>query len=72
MGAATVLSGKLPDPGDPSIVPLLALVGGFLGAVIARARGLDRNKWRRATEDGAFAGTVAGLVMYLTTLAAGL
>jgi len=70
--SAALLAGALPDPGSPSVIPLAAVLGGFVGAAWARVRRRPREEVRRWAEDTAFALTGMAAVAYLTGLASGL
>jgi hypothetical protein len=61
----------LPDPGQPSVIPLCAVLGAFLGGAIPRMRRRSEREVQRAAVDGAFFGTASGLIIYLALLAAG-
>jgi hypothetical protein len=65
---ALARSTSLPDIGEPSVVPLATVLGGFAGATVARARKLNDADVTRYTRDGAFAGTGAGLLAYVIAL----
>lgn len=62
----------LPDAGEASFIPVMAVFGALCGSAIARARGSGRDDIRRWTEDGAFLGALFGLIFYLATLVLGL
>lgn len=51
-------------PGEPAVVALCALAGGFARAARARRRRATREDLRLATEDGVFVGTGLGFVVY--------
>lgn len=61
---AAIVEAALPDPSSPAIVPIAAVLGGFVGALIARLHGLTPEQRRELTESGAFYTTAAGLVVY--------
>ena len=54
-----------PDPGAPGSVVIWGAFGAFVGALIATARGLSRERTREVAENWAFAATAAALVAYL-------
>ena len=61
----------LPDPGQPAIIPLGGVLGGFIAATIARARRWPRGEVRDAGLEGVYWGTAFAIATYLIAIAAG-
>jgi hypothetical protein len=59
---------NLPDPSQPSFSLLVAALGAFLGASLARLNGGEREEIRRSVEDWAYISTAVALVIYLLVL----
>ncbi|HYU60787.1 MAG TPA: hypothetical protein VEK39_08500 [Solirubrobacterales bacterium] len=66
------MSTTLPDFGEPTVIPIAAVVGAFVGAAWARALGHHRNAVRRLAEDMSFGFTAIALAAYLFGIASGL
>lgn len=69
-GLALAATAQLPDPGQPSVVPLSAAVVGFLFVAQGKARRLDSEELRRLAFEGGFYGAAFGVCLYLWVLAA--
>jgi len=59
---------QLPALDQPSIIPLTAVLGGFLASVYTRLRGWTFNEIKDAALEGAFWGTAVGVALYLVAL----
>lgn len=66
------LASALPDPGDPNSIGLAAVVGGFLGAGLARLAGYSWETSERVAFRFAFVATGFALTAYLFGLSTGL
>jgi len=69
-GLLALIAASLPDPGEPTVIPIAGVVGTFLGAAVARARRLDRTAMREYAEDGGFLGAAVGIALYAASLGA--
>lgn len=67
---ASIQIAALPDPANPTFIPIAATVGGILGATYARLRGRDDERIRLAGEVGAYWGGLVGVLVYLVLSAA--
>lgn len=54
----------LPDLRQPSVIPLFAIVGGFLGGTSARFRKVPLSDRPAEIAEGAYFGTAGGLILY--------
>jgi hypothetical protein len=70
--ASGLLLAALPDPANPSFIPIAATVGGIITGTNARIRGKKRRVVREAVELGAYWGGVVGILMYVSALIADL
>jgi hypothetical protein len=61
----------LPDPGQPAIIPLGGVLGGFIAATIARVRQWPRDDVRDAGLEGVYWGTAFAIATYLIAVVAG-
>ena len=62
----------LPDLREPSVIPLFAILGGFLGGTRARFRKVPLGDRPAEIAEGAYVGTAVGLIVYtITNLVAG-
>ena len=63
------LASQLPDPGNPSFVPLSAGCGAFAGGVVGYAHGSAEERVRRLMADGSLIGFGTGFVAWLVVVA---
>lgn len=61
----------MPDFRSPSIISLLAAIGGLIGAAIGRARGVDRNRMREIAENWAFFSGGFAAIVYIGSILTG-
>ncbi|MEK6326198.1 MAG: hypothetical protein AABM66_01575 [Actinomycetota bacterium] len=59
---------SLPDPGNPTIVPLTGALVSFLAGLAAHLAGRDLDGVKDATFAGWMVGTACGLIVYGITL----
>jgi len=57
----------LPNPSEPGVIGLGALVGGFIGHTAAWIRGGDEDARVRLSIKGSYYGTAIGLGIYVLT-----
>jgi len=62
-----VMSAVLPNPAEPGVVALGALMGGFTGYTAAWIGGEDEDARIRRSAKGSYYGTAATLGVYLLT-----
>jgi predicted MFS family arabinose efflux permease len=67
--AAAILAANLPNPHQPTIILIIAGLGGLVGTTIGRIRRLSREHTRELAEDASFAGGLIGTAVYLAALA---
>lgn len=63
---AAFVEAALPDPSSPTVVPIAAVLGGFVGASLARLRGESIEQRRGFAEIGAYWATALSFLLYLT------
>ncbi len=59
----------LPDPGDPSIIPLTGVIGGFAVGTVAQLCGLPNERVAQLTLLGTRCGVGVGIGCYLVAVA---
>lgn len=64
-GRGVLPAGSLPNPSDPTFIAIGAVIGGFVGRMIARRRRYDADKMMQATADGSYCGIGVALACYL-------
>ena len=57
--------GSLPNLANPNLLAIGAVIGGFVGRMIARRRRYDADKMMQATADGSYCGIGIALACYL-------
>jgi hypothetical protein len=57
--------GSLPDLTNPNLLAIGAVIGGFVGRMIARRRRYNADKMMQATADGSYCGIGVALACYL-------
>lgn len=57
--------GSWPNPANPNLLAIGAVIGGFVGRTIARRRRYDADKKMQTTADGSYWGIGVALVFYL-------
>jgi len=72
LGAAAGLASSLPRFGEPDVIPLAGVLGGFIAAGISFMRGDRPEEARVAAFEGSFAGTGLGAATYLFGIISGL
>jgi hypothetical protein len=64
--------GALPDPSQPSVIPLGAAFGAFVGTALGKLRGESGDELRDSALEGAFRGTGLAILAYTLALLVGL
>jgi hypothetical protein len=57
--------GSLPNPSHPTSLAIGAVIGGFIGRIVASRRRYDADKMMQATADGSYRGIGVALACYL-------
>jgi hypothetical protein len=67
-GAAITIASSLPSLGNPTILPIAAAIGAFLGATLGRLRRQPREEIHRLAEDGGYFTFALAAIIYLLGL----
>jgi len=57
--------GSLPNFANPNLLAIGAIIGGFVGRVVASRRRYDADRTMQATADGSYRGIGVALACYL-------
>jgi len=57
--------GSLPNPTNPNLLAIGAVIGGFVGRLVASRRRYDADKMMQATAHGSYRGIGVALACYL-------